>query len=88
MATRVGGIPEQVSDGKTGFLVEPGDAEAMARLAMGIITDPAMRRSPSESALSEARRRFSLADQTEAYLHWYREIMTRSVPPTNASRQL
>ena len=30
VATRVGGIPEQVTPGDNGFLVEPGDAEGLA----------------------------------------------------------
>jgi glycosyltransferase involved in cell wall biosynthesis len=30
ISTRVGGLPEAVTDGKTGFLVEPGDARQLA----------------------------------------------------------
>jgi len=30
IGSRVGGIPDQISDSKTGFLVEPRDIESMA----------------------------------------------------------
>ncbi len=32
VATTVGGLPEVVADGRTGYLVPPGDAAAMARV--------------------------------------------------------
>jgi len=35
----VGGIPEQVRDGITGFLTPPGDAEAMAARIVQLIED-------------------------------------------------
>lgn len=44
VASRLGGLPEIVVDGETGFLVEPGDVEALRdRLAM-LLTDPALAR--------------------------------------------
>lgn len=43
VATTAGGIPEVIEDGREGFLVAPGDVEAMgARLAQ-LIEDPAQR---------------------------------------------
>ena len=40
IATRVGGLPALVRDGETGFLVEPGDTEAMARHLRRLVDDP------------------------------------------------
>jgi glycosyltransferase involved in cell wall biosynthesis len=40
VATRAGGIPYIVTDGKTGLLVECGDYEAMAARAMELLEDP------------------------------------------------
>lgn len=59
VATRVGVIPELVSDGTTGLLVEPGDAGAMASALLGLLNDAAARtkmgtagRREAESSLS------------------------------------
>ena len=37
VATSVGGVPELVEDGKTGFLIEPGDARRMTEVVNGIL---------------------------------------------------
>ena len=37
VAMSVGGVPELVEDGKTGFLIEPGDARRMAEVVNGIL---------------------------------------------------
>jgi len=42
-ATRAGGIPDKVRDGETGRLVEPGDAEGLARGLHELSGDPARR---------------------------------------------
>ena len=39
VASRVGGIPDLVQDGKNGLLVEPGDLEALAAALVRILTD-------------------------------------------------
>lgn len=39
VATRTGGLPEYVGDQETGLLVQPGDAEALARALVQVLTD-------------------------------------------------
>ena len=41
VATRVGGIPDAVDDGKSGILVEPGDYQSLSRTIIGLLNDPA-----------------------------------------------
>lgn len=50
VATKVGGIPEVVRDGETGFLVEPGDHEGLARKIIMILQDGV-----NENIVEEAR---------------------------------
>jgi glycosyltransferase involved in cell wall biosynthesis len=49
VATRVGALPELVTDGETGYLVEVGDVDALARRLTALLDDP------------DRRRRFGLA---------------------------
>jgi glycosyltransferase involved in cell wall biosynthesis len=39
VATRVGGVPEMVDDGRTGLLVKPHDADALAHAIVRLLTD-------------------------------------------------
>lgn len=43
IASRVGGLPEVVLDGKTGFLVPPGDIDALAAAISRLLNDPVLR---------------------------------------------
>ncbi len=56
VATAVGGIPELVTDGRTGVLVAPADPAALARAITGLLADPERR-----AALGSAARDHLLA---------------------------
>lgn len=75
VATAVGGIPEQVDDGRTGFLVAPGDAAAMASRIQVLLGDEALRNEMGNQAAAKARNRYDLARQVDAYLAWYAEVL-------------
>jgi len=45
VATRVGGIPEAIMDGKEGLLVEPGSRDAIVDALQRLLDDPDLRRS-------------------------------------------
>jgi glycosyltransferase involved in cell wall biosynthesis len=75
VATRVGGIPEQVEDGRTGFLVSPGDAHDLAEKVVQIVTDSELRENIARRAAETARRRYSFERQVDAYLQWYHEVI-------------
>ncbi len=50
IASRVGGIPEIVEDGRTGLLVEPGNPGALAEALRHLCRDEVLRRSMGHSA--------------------------------------
>ncbi|MGB9791724.1 MAG: glycosyltransferase [Thermacetogeniaceae bacterium] len=56
VATAVGGVPEVISDGVSGLLVEPGNPEALAAAVMRILRDPSLASRLGEAAQREARR--------------------------------
>lgn len=60
IATNAGGVPEIVSNGKTGLLVEPRDASALARAIHRILSNASLRSSLAHSARQEALRNYSL----------------------------
>lgn len=78
VATAVGGIPEMIEDGDTGFLVPQGDSDAMAIRTLEILLNDGLRECMSENAAEMARRRYNLQQQVESYLNWYSEILERN----------
>ncbi|MFP5284344.1 MAG: glycosyltransferase family 4 protein [Thermoanaerobaculia bacterium] len=61
VSTRVGGIPEIVDDGRTGILVPPGDATALAGAISDLLDSRERREVLGQAARAAAERRFSTA---------------------------
>ena len=59
VASRVDGIPEDVTDGASALLVEPGDAEALAGALARLLGDPGLRRRLGAAARRRFEERFS-----------------------------
>lgn len=60
VATRVGSVPETVLDGEVGYLVEPGDAPAMAQRVIELFRDPRLARRLGSEARRQVVERHSL----------------------------
>ena len=75
VATSVGGIPEQIIEGKTGFLTPPGDPEEMARKILALIHDDGIREEMGKTGFKSVQEKFSLRKQVNEYLGWYRSIL-------------
>jgi glycosyltransferase involved in cell wall biosynthesis len=60
VATRVGGIPELITDGVTGHLVSRGDAPAMSKSVLRLLADPALRERMGAAGREVVRRKFNL----------------------------
>lgn len=61
-------------DEATGVLVLPGDSEAMAVGIQRLLNHESLRRDLGVNAARDARSRFSLKRQVNAYLAWYQEL--------------
>ena len=59
VATRVGGIPEVVEDGVNGYLVEPGDVDALATRVSELIADPSLRERMGEAGRARVEENFT-----------------------------
>lgn len=60
VSSRVGAIPETVEDGRTGFLVQPGDAEALAERLERLATDPSLTTRLGQAGRADFLARFTL----------------------------
>lgn len=79
VGSRVGGIPEVVEDGKSGFLFPVGDVEAMAEGALKILQNPSLHEEMSRAAAQQARDRFHVTKVVPLYEDLYRRL--RGQPP-------
>jgi len=59
VATNVGGIPEMIDDGKTGFLVPPKDAMILAHKLKLLIQDQNLCRQMGQAGLNKVKKDFS-----------------------------
>ena len=85
VATRVGGNPEVVVDGETGYLVAPGSPGDLADAMLKIRRDPAMAREFGDAGRERAERLFDIrrmiADYETLYEHGN---VSRTVPKPTA----
>lgn len=71
VATNVSGIPEQVYEGKNGYLVEPGDTSGLADKIQMLIDDEVRRRQMGGKSRELAIELFSWESIAERYLSMY-----------------
>lgn len=76
-ASRTGGIPEAVIDGKTGFLFPPGSAEALVRSVLRARSNPGLARRQAERAAARVRSAFSVERMVAETRRIYSDILNR-----------
>jgi len=78
IATRVGGVPEVIEHGKSGYLADVGDVETMARYAIELLTNEERLREMGKQARAIAQDRFSSTKIVAQYEDFYRRVLERS----------
>jgi N-acetyl-alpha-D-glucosaminyl L-malate synthase BshA len=75
IASRVGGLPEVVDDGETGFLSPVGDVDKMADDAVRLLSDKKLRREMGKQARVSATSRYSTDKIIPQYIEFYKRIL-------------
>jgi len=75
IASRVGGVPELVEDGVTGFLCAPEDLAGMASAAVRLLTDQGLHQRVTEAARTRAVECFADTKIIPMYEAYYDEIL-------------
>ena len=75
VGTQVGGIPEEILDGVTGFLAPTGHSKLMIDRILQLLRDPELCNEMGQAAAHDAKKRFDHERQVDDYLNWYQEIL-------------
>ncbi|MEJ2307582.1 MAG: glycosyltransferase [candidate division WOR-3 bacterium] len=75
VATEVGGVKEIISDGKNGFLVEPGNSNALAEKIKELLEDKKMRKDFGEAGFKRVKENFSIDKTVERIENLWDKIL-------------
>jgi N-acetyl-alpha-D-glucosaminyl L-malate synthase BshA len=78
VATNVGGVPEVIDHGVTGFLADVGDVSTMSRYAIDILSDETKLREMGKAARRSAQSRFCASKIIPQYEEFYRTVLERA----------
>jgi len=77
VSTAVGGLPELVEHGVTGFLAPSGDDRLLAAALVELYRRPELRNQMADAALKRAWETFSLDGMLDSYRDVYRDVLGR-----------
>ncbi|HEV8591601.1 MAG TPA: N-acetyl-alpha-D-glucosaminyl L-malate synthase BshA [Pyrinomonadaceae bacterium] len=78
IATRIGGIPEVINDGETGYLSEIGDIDKMAADTLRLLNDDDLRSKFGTKGRELAIQRYSIEKIVPQYVAYYEKIVAIS----------
>jgi N-acetyl-alpha-D-glucosaminyl L-malate synthase BshA len=78
VASRVGGLPEVLTDGVEGFLVEPRDIAKMAECSLKILASPSYRKEMGKRARAKAQLQFCSTIIIPSYESYYQKVIDRT----------
>lgn len=90
VATAVGGTPEVLDDGQSGFLVPSGDPVALSRRIVDAVSCDRARRAMGQFGRQRVDREFTFAAQAEAYERLFQRLLSqrRKTPHYRKARQM
>jgi N-acetyl-alpha-D-glucosaminyl L-malate synthase BshA len=78
IANRVGGIPELIEHGKSGYLAEVGDVDTMAQYAIELLRDEKALGVMAKASRAVAQSRFCASRIIPQYEEFYRRVLERA----------
>ena len=78
VASRVGGIPVQVIDGKTGFLVDPQDIDGCAEKVVSLIKDKKLATKMGKEAKEFIKQKFLITRHLDNYLDLLIDVLSNN----------
>ena len=75
VATWVGGVPELIEDGKTGWLVPPRDVEALIGRLRSLLSNPDLCQSVGAAGHARVRDHFKASQMTENFVRLYDKLL-------------
>jgi N-acetyl-alpha-D-glucosaminyl L-malate synthase BshA len=75
VASRVGGLPEVIDHGVSGFLHAPADLDGMAASAVAVMTNPELQRRITHVALRRVREQFCAERVVPMYERHYEHVL-------------
>src|SRR5215211_6447196 len=78
IATRIGGIPEVVTEGETGYLSDVGDVEKMSEDAIRLLGDEDLRRAFGEKGRELGLQRYGSDKIIPQYISFYEQVLART----------
>ncbi|HZK11830.1 MAG TPA: glycosyltransferase family 4 protein [Atribacterota bacterium] len=76
IGTKVGGIPEWLEDGETGYLVEPGDPKQIAENVIKLLSDRKLMEKIGRNAMEKAKR-FNIKKHVEEIEKVYKNVIEK-----------
>jgi glycosyltransferase involved in cell wall biosynthesis len=77
IATRIGGIPEVVTDGETGYLSDIGDIAKMSEDTLKLLNDEEMRLAFGVKGREQALTRYGSDKIIPQYISFYEQVLNR-----------
>jgi glycosyltransferase involved in cell wall biosynthesis len=81
VATRVGGIPDMITDGQEGYLIDPGDHEGLARAISRLAQEPYKRKEMGKRGFEKVQNLYDVRIGIQHLQNLYEELILNPACP-------